>query len=58
MKPIKGSSLKQSHTSSAKIGSGDYYGQGKKNPQGKLRSGFVIGKPSKINTKNPPKSLG
>lgn len=46
------------HTSNAKVGMGDYYGSGVKNPMGKIRSvtGYQKIAPSKLKT--PPKKLG
>lgn len=49
--------LKQSHTSSAKIGMGDSYGSGVKNPIGKIRD-ISMSKPvKKSKIGKPPKSL-
>ena len=51
------SKVKQSHTSPSSKGMGDYYGQGMKNPVGKIRD-MSMSKPkapSKIG--KPPKSL-
>lgn len=45
---------KQAHSSSAKIGMGDFYGTAAKNPMGKVRD--MISKPIKKKGK-PPKSL-
>lgn len=57
MKKIKG--LKQAHTSNAKIGMGDNYGTGHKNPIGKIRDvSTVTTTPlSKGKLKKPPKSM-
>jgi len=55
MKKIKG--LKQSHTSPNKIGMGDYYGTGVRNPIGKPRDVFSekAGKPRDMG--KPPRTL-
>lgn len=49
--------LKTAHTSNSKFGMGDYYGQGVKNPIGRLRTDMIMFQkaPKKIN--KPPKSL-
>jgi len=55
MKKVK--TLKNSHTSNQKIGMGDYYGQGIRNPVGRSRDSYIgkIIKPKDL--KKPPKSL-
>ena len=55
MKKIK--TNKQAHTSNSKIGMGDHYGSGVKNPVGLIRDvmGIVDVRPK--NLKKPPKSL-
>lgn len=50
-------SRKQSHTSRSKIGMGDYYGSGIKNPTGKMRSDSMSVPVSPSKLKKPPKSL-
>lgn len=47
--------LKNAHTSNQKIGMGDYYGTGVRNPIGTIResSMYSVGK----NLKKPPRSL-
>lgn len=56
MKKSKGK-VKQAHTSSAKVGMGDYYGSGIKNPMGRVREVMGV-KPMKMKSlKRPPKSL-
>ncbi len=60
MKPVKTANvkpLKIAHTSPSQKGMGDFYGQSKKEPIGKLRGGFSIDKPVKMKTKKAPKSL-
>lgn len=55
---MKVKALKQSHTSNSKIGSGDYYGVGIKNPIGRVReNSMTYGSPSPTKMKKPPKSL-
>lgn len=50
--------LKQSHTAFTTKGMGDYYGTGKKNSVGKMRSGSVgITPVSKKKLGTPPKSV-
>lgn len=52
----KASGLKTAHTSNSKIGMGDFYGSGVRNPVGRMRDG--LGMPlSKKKVKIPPKSL-
>lgn len=55
MKRIK--TNKQAHTSNSKIGMGDNYGSGVKNPVGKIRDvmGITDVNPKKL--RKPPKSL-
>lgn len=55
MKKIK--TNKQAHTSNAKIGMGDHYGSGVKNPVGRIRDvmGITDVKPKRLG--KPPKSL-
>ena len=56
MKKVK--TLKTAHTANSKKGMGDFYGSGVKNPMGKMKSDFGLGKgPSARKTKTPPKSL-
>ena len=48
--------LKTAHTSNSKIGMGDCYGSGIRNPVGRIRDG--MGMPlSRKKVKTPPKSL-
>lgn len=57
MKKSKGK-VKQWHTSSDKVGMGDYYGTGIKNPVGRLRDSYLDIKPkSKKKFGSPPKSM-
>ena len=49
--------LKKWHTSSAKTGSGDYYGTAHKNPLGKMREGTGMYEVTPAKLKKPPKSL-
>lgn len=50
------SGLKTAHTSNSKIGMGDCYGSGIRNPVGRIRDG--MGMPlSRKKVKTPPKSL-
>jgi len=53
---MKKSKVKQAHTSSAKIGMGDYYGSGIRNPMAKTKSSFMVPR-VKFDRKKPPKSL-
>jgi hypothetical protein len=47
---------KQAHTSNSKVGTGDYYGTGIKNPIGKSIVNMAM--PSSLKTKGkPPRSL-
>lgn len=56
MKPIKG--LNQNHSSNSKIGKGDSYGTGVKNPMGKtLDSSMNLKTAISKHLKKPPKSL-
>jgi len=57
MKAVKGiKPKKEAHTSSSKIGMGDFYGSGVKQKTGRVRESYMeAGKPS--NLKRPPKSL-
>jgi hypothetical protein len=49
---------KQSHSTNKKIGMGDMYGTGEKNPVGKMKSDSVGIRPaSKKGLKIPPKKL-
>ncbi len=54
---MKKSKSKEAHVSKSKVGSGDYYGSGIRNPIGKVRDvmGLTPTNPKKL--KNPPKSL-
>lgn len=55
MKKVKG--LKNAHTSNSKIGMGDYYGKGERNPLAKI-IGSSVGNPTpKSKLKKPPKKL-
>lgn len=55
---MKVKALKKAHTSDSKIGSGDYYGVGVKNPIGRVReNSMTYGSPSPAKMKKPPKSL-
>ena len=56
-KKTKGKSITPFHTAKTKIGSGDYYGEGVKNPVGKIRE--QVGMPKLSNKKlgKAPKSL-
>ena len=50
--------LKQAHTSNSKIGSGDYYGVGVRNPVGRVReNSMTFSSPSPVKMNKPPKSL-
>ena len=53
MKKVK---KKEWHAPRTKIGSGDYYGSGIKNPIGRMVDSYMDNK-SRINLKTPPKSL-
>lgn len=53
----KSKTIKTSHTSPKKIGMGDHYGQGMKNPMGRMRDSFVGTLSKSKNTKKPPRSL-
>lgn len=57
MTKIKG--MKQAHTSNSKIGMGDSYGSGFKNPIGKIRDVSTVPTTplSKVKLKKPPKSM-
>lgn len=55
MKKTKG--LKTAHTANSKIGMGDYYGSGIRQPIGKMRDGAGLYPISKKGMKKPPKSL-
>lgn len=56
MKKLK--KCKEWHASSSKMGMGDYYGTGVKNPQGKIReSSMEFSSASPKTLKKPPKSL-
>lgn len=48
---------KEAHVSNTKMGMGDYYGTGIKNPIGRVRDVFGAGVISKKSLKKPPKSL-
>jgi hypothetical protein len=49
---------KKFHTSSSnKVGAGDFYGGGIKQPVGKIRSLYNINVPNKLDTGKAPKSL-
>lgn len=49
--------LKTAHTANTKKGMGDFYGQGQKQPLGKMREGMGMQEISKKKLGNPPKSL-
>lgn len=55
MKPMK--KTKEWHSSNAKIGSGDYYGTGVRNPVGTIQRDYLNGSTSKPKKMKPPKSL-
>lgn len=57
MKAIKSSKVKNAHTSSAKVGSGDFYGSGIKNKMARTISNMVEMPTPKGKMKRPPKSL-
>ena len=49
---------KEAHSANAKFGMGDFYGQGVRNPIGKVRAGTVGMEPvPKSKLKKPPRSL-
>lgn len=54
MKPKKS---KSAHTSSSKVGMGDFYGSGVRNKIGKMRDGLGIKDISPKRLSKPPKSL-
>lgn len=55
---MKKKSLKAAHTSSSRIGMGDFYGQGVKNPTGRIIEDTINYTPvPKTSMKKPPKSL-
>lgn len=54
-KKIKG--LKTAHTPNTQQGMGDYYGQGVRNPLGKMREGMGMRPVSQKKLGKPPKSL-
>ena len=55
MKRVKG--LKEAHTSNSKMGMGDHYGSGIKNPVGKIRDVMGIGNIKSKRLSKAPKSL-
>jgi hypothetical protein len=55
LKPLK--KHVEAHSSSAKLGMGDFYGSGVKNPVGKIRDVFTVNQPSMKKMGKPPKSL-
>lgn len=55
MKSLK--SLKTAHTSNSKKGMGDYYGQGIKQPLGKMVEGMGMKNITPKKLKKPPKQL-
>lgn len=55
MKKLKG--LKNAHTSNAKIGMGDSFGSGVKNPTGKAKSIMGVSSLKSKRISKPPKSL-
>lgn len=55
---MKQGKIKQSHTSSDKIGKGESLGSGVKQPMGIMREDYMsFANPKPANTKKPPKSL-
>jgi hypothetical protein len=54
---MKKSKHKEWHASSDKIGMGDFYGTGVKNPIGRVRSSYISTPVSPSKLKKPPKSL-
>lgn len=55
---MKSKKYKQAHTDNVKHGMGDFYGQGVRNPIGKVRAGTVGMEPvPKSKLKKPPRSL-
>jgi|HubBroStandDraft_3_1064219.scaffolds.fasta_scaffold1959225_1 hypothetical protein len=48
---------KTAHTSGAKMGMGDFYGTGKKNPIGKVKEGMGIKASTVKGLNKPPKTL-
>lgn len=56
--PIKKTKkLAVAHTPRSPQGMGDFYGQGKRNPMGKIRDSYLTPKLGVKKTKTPPKSL-
>jgi hypothetical protein len=55
MKKIKG--LKNAHASNSKIGMGDFYGTGIKNPLAKIREFGAVAPTPIAKLKKPPKKL-
>lgn len=55
MKKVK--KIKTAHTPNSKIGHGDSYGSGIKNPVGRIREGFGMDATKPSNLKKPPRSL-
>lgn len=48
---------KEAHTSNTKYGMGDYYGEAKRNPMGRIRDSLIVSKMSSKKTGKPPKTL-
>lgn len=57
IKKPKGKSPTPFHTSKSKIPSGDYYGEGVKNPVGKVRESSVVSNTSNKSKGKAPRSL-
>ena len=58
MKKVKTTKpVKQSHSSSAKTGTGDFYGSGVRQKVGKMIDGYGMMEVPKSKMKKPPKSL-
>lgn len=49
--------LKNAHTPNTKLGMGDYYGSGIRNPVGKVIEGLGVKEMSKKQLSTPPRSL-
>lgn len=56
-KKTKGKPITPFHTAKTKIGSGDYYGEGVKNPVGRVRETSMVPKISNKKLGKAPKSL-
>lgn len=57
MKKIKSGIHKENHVAPTKYGMGDYYGQGIKNPIGRVRDSYVDMPMKSKKVGKPPKSL-